>query len=153
MSRLENRIPPPLVALAFALVMAACARLFPWATLRLAGQAPAAAFLLAAALAVMAFAIGQFARARTTIDPLHLDKTRVLVAGGIFRLTRNPMYPALALILAAWAVWLGNAAGAVLVAAFVAYIDRFQIAPEERALRAKFGPEFDDYAQRVRRWI
>lgn len=153
MSRLENRIPPPLVALAFAVVMAACARLLPWATLRFSGQALAAGAVLAAALAVMAVAIGQFARSRTTIDPLHLDKTRVLVASGIFRVTRNPMYLALALILAAWAVWLGNAAGVVLIAAFVAYIDRLQIAPEERALRTKFGEEFEAYARKVRRWI
>jgi len=153
MSRLENRIPPPLVGLAFAIAMAVCAGLLPWATLRFSGQALAAAVLLAAALGVMAFAIGQFARARTTIDPLHLDKTRVLVASGIFRITRNPMYLALTLILAAWAVWLGNAAGVVLVAAFVAYIDRLQIAPEERALRAKFGEDFEAYARKVRRWI
>jgi protein-S-isoprenylcysteine O-methyltransferase Ste14 len=30
---------------------------------------------------------------------------------------------------------------------------RFQIAPEERALRTKFGNEFDTYASRVRRWL
>lgn len=153
MSRLENRIPPPLVAGAFAILMAACARLLPGATLRFSGQATAAAILLAAGLGVMAFAIGQFARSGTTIDPVHLDRTRVLVASGIFRLSRNPMYLSLALLLAAWGVWLGNAASLVLIAGFVAYIGRFQIAPEERALRAKFGEEFEAYAQRVRRWL
>jgi protein-S-isoprenylcysteine O-methyltransferase Ste14 len=35
---------------------------------------------------------------------------------------------------------------------FVAYITRFQILPEERILRGKFG-EFDAYAARVRRWL
>jgi protein-S-isoprenylcysteine O-methyltransferase Ste14 len=41
----------------------------------------------------------------------------------------------------------------LLVAGFVAYISRFQIAPEERALRAGFGEDFEAYTKRVRRWI
>ena len=38
-------------------------------------------------------------------------------------------------------------------AAFVAFIGRFQIAPEERAISAKFGADYDAYRARVRRWI
>ena len=49
------------------------------------------------------------------------------------------MYLGMALALTAWALWLGNGAAALLLAGFVAYISRFQIAPEERALRAHFG--------------
>jgi protein-S-isoprenylcysteine O-methyltransferase Ste14 len=30
---------------------------------------------------------------------------------------------------------------------------RYQIKPEERALSAKFGPEFAQYMAQVRRWI
>jgi protein-S-isoprenylcysteine O-methyltransferase Ste14 len=33
------------------------------------------------------------------------------------------------------------------------YLTRFQIVPEERALSAKFGEQFDAYRQRVRRWL
>jgi protein-S-isoprenylcysteine O-methyltransferase Ste14 len=33
------------------------------------------------------------------------------------------------------------------------YINRFQIAPEERALTSLFGREFAAYQSRVRRWI
>jgi protein-S-isoprenylcysteine O-methyltransferase Ste14 len=153
MSRLENRIPPPLVAAAFALVMWAFARWLPGASARFPGQVWAAALLLAAAMGVIATAIGQFVRARTTVDPLHPDAASTLVDGGVFRLTRNPMYLGMALVLAAWALWLGNAVTAVLVAGFVAWITRFQIVPEERALRGRFGDSFDAYARRVRRWI
>jgi protein-S-isoprenylcysteine O-methyltransferase Ste14 len=39
------------------------------------------------------------------------------------------------------------------IAAFVAYITRFQIRPEERALAALFGDDFASYAARVRRWL
>jgi protein-S-isoprenylcysteine O-methyltransferase Ste14 len=37
--------------------------------------------------------------------------------------------------------------------AFVAYITRFQIRPEEQALKARFGSDYDDYRARVRRWL
>ena len=60
---------------------------------------------------------------------------------------------AVMMLLAAWAVWLGNALAALLVAGFMAWITRFQIAPEERALRAHFGEAFEAYARQVRRWI
>jgi protein-S-isoprenylcysteine O-methyltransferase Ste14 len=153
MSGLENRIPPPIVAAAFAVAMWVGARWLPGATVRFAAQAWVAAALLGAGLGVMVTAIAQFVRARTTVDPLHPEAASTLVTGGIFRLTRNPMYLGMALILAAWASWLGNALAGLLVAGFVAWISRFQIAPEERALRAHFGEEFEAYAQRVRRWI
>jgi protein-S-isoprenylcysteine O-methyltransferase Ste14 len=32
-------------------------------------------------------------------------------------------------------------------------MNRFQIAPEERALRARFGADFQAYCERVRRWL
>ena len=153
MNWLEHRIPPPLVALAFAIAMAVCAGLLSTASVRFPGQGPAALAVLATGLGVIAAAILRFVRARTTVNPLRPEEASALVTEGVFRITRNPMYLGMALILAAWALWLGNAAGALLLAGFVAFIGRFQIAPEESALRAHFGAEFDAYAQRVRRWI
>ena len=153
MSRLENRIPPPIVAVLFVVAMGACARWLPVVDVSFPGQDLATGLVVGAGLGVIAFAIAQFARARTTIDPLHPAAASALVGGGVFRVTRNPMYLGLALVLAGLALRLGDGGSALLVAGFVAYITRFQIAPEERALRARFGAEFDAYAQRVRRWI
>lgn len=153
MSWLENRIPPPLVAASFGIAMWAVARWFPLADLAVPGREIVAGLVLLAALTIVAFAIARFVRASTTVDPLHPEAASALVTGGIFRLTRNPMYLGMALILAAWALWLGDGGSVLLVAGFVAYIARFQIAPEERALRAGFGEDFEAYAKRVRRWI
>jgi len=153
MSRLENRIPPPFVAAAFALGMRGVASWTPGASVQFPGQALAVAALLAAGFGVIAISIIQFSRARTTVNPLNPAAASALVTSGIFRLTRNPMYLGMALILAALAVWFGNAVCVLLLAGFVAYINRFQIAPEERALRAHFGEAFDAYARKVRRWI
>jgi len=150
---LENRIPPPVVGIVFALGMLACARWWPTLAVRFPGQAPLAALALAAGLGVVGVAVAHFVRARTTVDPLHPAAASSLVTGGVFRVTRNPMYLGMALALAALAVWLGHAVAALLPLGFMLYITRFQIAPEERALRAHFGEEFDAYARRVRRWL
>ena len=93
-----------------------------------------------------------FFRSQTTINPLRPAKASALVTGGIYRITRNPMYVGLAFLLTGWAAWLGSLWPFLGPALFVAYITRFQIAPEERILRRKFG-EFDAYAARVRRWL
>jgi protein-S-isoprenylcysteine O-methyltransferase Ste14 len=63
------------------------------------------------------------------------------------------MYLGFLLALAGWAVYLSNVAAALLLPAFVAYMNQYQVKPEERALLAKFGPEFAHYMSRVRRWI
>ena len=76
-----------------------------------------------------------------------------LVTDGIYAHSRNPMYVGQALLLAAWAVWLAHALAPLGAVAFVLYITRFQILPEERALAARFGDDWRAYRARVRRWL
>lgn len=95
----------------------------------------------------------QFYRSKTTIDPRDPSKANVLVAKGVYNYSRNPMYLALLLLLVAWGMWLGNAFNILLAAAFVAYMNRYQIGPEESALRDLFGKEYEQYTIRVRRWF
>jgi len=68
-------------------------------------------------------------------------------------LTRNPMYLGLALILFSFCIYLGNPLSILAVIAFIAYITRFQIIPEERALTEKFGQSYTQYRNSVRRWL
>jgi protein-S-isoprenylcysteine O-methyltransferase Ste14 len=63
------------------------------------------------------------------------------------------MYLGLATLLVAWAVYLGSLAALVVLPGFVAYLNRFQIEPEERALVERFGAEYEAYRSRVRRWL
>ena len=95
----------------------------------------------------------EFRRARTTVDPTRPEHSSAIVSGGIYSLTRNPMYLGFLLILAAWAAWLGNLPACLALLAFVQYMNRFQIAPEERVLGARFGAPYEAYRQRVRRWL
>ena len=72
----------------------------------------------------------------------------------VFSLTRNPMYLGLSLALVAWALAVGSPLGALLfLPAFVIYLTEFQIKPEERALRANFGADYEVYQSSVRRWL
>jgi protein-S-isoprenylcysteine O-methyltransferase Ste14 len=63
------------------------------------------------------------------------------------------MYVGLALVLLGWAAFLCSPWAFLGPVIFVLYISRFQIAPEERVLSAKFGAAYTEYAARVRRWL
>jgi len=63
------------------------------------------------------------------------------------------MYLAMLLVLIAWACVVSNLAALAILPLFVAYLNRFQIVPEERALQARFGSEFEQYKRTVRRWL
>ena len=152
-SWLEHRIPPLLLVLLSALAMAACAGLLGEYSLHFAGQGKLAGLVMLLGISVMLAAAIQFRRARTTVDPRSPEAASALVTGGVFRFSRNPMYLGMALLLLGWGLFLGNLPGLLLVAGFVIWINRFQIAPEERALAARFGPAFARYCGETRRWI
>ena len=112
----------------------------------------------AATLAVLAVLIGiaallGFRRAKTTINPLTPQASSALVVRGIYRWTRNPMYLAMLLVLVGWACLVANWAALAMLPLFVASLNRLQIEPEERALHARFGAEFENYRRKVRRWL
>ncbi|MEO6270596.1 MAG: isoprenylcysteine carboxylmethyltransferase family protein [Lautropia sp.] len=153
MNALELKIHPPVVAAAVALVMWALAWALPLPALPGGLQGwPAVASALAG-VAIALAAIVSFRRARTTVDPRRPEQTSAVVSSGIYRITRNPMYLGVLLVLLAWALRLGSAAALLGPPAFLLYIDRFQIRPEERLLTQRFGSLYTGYRARVRRWL
>lgn len=106
-------------------------------------------FSLSGLLASSAFLL--FQRRDTTVDPF--DDASSLVTDGPFRLSRNPMYLALACLLASLSVALTQPLGVIVIAAFIMIINHRHIGPEEARLLAHFGEDFRDYQRRVRRWI
>lgn len=153
MISLETKIPAPFVAMAVGGGM----KLYARAASVAIDVSPVLSELgirlaqLSAVIALLAFA--SFRLARTTINPLDPSRASALVTGGIFRVTRNPMYLSLLLLLVAYALrldsWLEWSGPLV----FFIYVTRFQIIPEEKILAAKFGAAFVDYKKRTRRWI
>lgn len=153
MAWLELKVPPVAVVAVVAAGMWAVARAMPSLGAAFPGQGTLAAALGVAGIALGVAGIAAFRRAHTTVHPMTPGKASALVASGIYRRTRNPMYLGLLLLLAAWGVHLGHPLALAGLPAFVAYMNRFQIAPEERALREKFGADFAAYERSVRRWL
>lgn len=153
MRSLELKIPPVAVFLVFGWLMWVIARALPAVTLSLPGTAIVAVGLSTFGAVLGISGILAFRRHETTVHPTRPDRASAVVREGVYRFTRNPMYLGLALLLLAWAAWLGNIVSVVFVPAFIAWMTRFQIRPEERAMLAKFGPAFRDYMGSVRRWM
>ena len=131
----------------------AAARALPALIVPLPGRGALAIAVLALGLAIELVAAARFLRARTTVSPLSPQKATTLVTGGLNRISRNPMYVGQALLLAGWALWLAHALAPLGAVAYVLWITRFQILPEERALAARFGEDYAAYRARTPRWL
>ncbi len=150
---MKPRIPPPLVMLLAATLMAVLHRWVPLGHLITApwnrlGGLPAAVGI---AFAMAAFL--RFRQAQTTVNPMEPEKATSLVTDGVFRISRNPMYLGLLLLLTGWALWLGTASPWFVPPLFVITISFAQIVPEERALEELFGERYRAYRKSVARWI
>ena len=157
MGRMKNslqlKVPPPLLFLCFGGLIRLLAALAPWASVGMPAKNIIAAVIAAFAGLLAVPSIIAFLRAKTTLHPEDPSKTTKLVVTGTYAISRNPMYLSLLLLLIAWTAYLANIAAAAPLPFFVAYLNRFQIKPEERALASRFGSEYETYRRRVRRWL
>jgi len=150
---LELKVPPVLAVAVAGLLMWAIGWAAPDLDLALPGRMPVAVSAVLLGVLISVAGVVEFRRARTTVNPLTPDAASSLVAGGIYRLTRNPMYLGFALALLGWGIFLSNPLSLAMLFVFVGYMNRFQIAPEERALESLFGDAFKAYRSKVRRWL
>jgi protein-S-isoprenylcysteine O-methyltransferase Ste14 len=152
-SDVTPRFPPLAVATSFGIAMWLVARALPALHYDFIGRRPIALGLFALGVAISLAGVIAFRHARTTTNPLRPDAASALVVTGIYARTRNPMYLGFVVMLLAWCAWLANPATLAGLPGFVAWMNRFQIPAEERAIGALFGAEFERYCARVRRWI
>ena len=150
---MNTLIPPPVYALCTAGLMWLVDRYAPG--LRWVGELwnVLGWGLIAIGVGVDLWAIIAFIRTRTTINPTRPDRATHLVVSGLYGFSRNPMYLGLVFSLCGWACLLGNPICLGLVWLFARALVTVQIAPEETALREKFGNAYIQYGERVHRWI
>lgn len=153
MKHLENRFPPPVVVFLIGAAMAAASIVLTALPIPLAPRAAIAVAIIAFGFSLVARGFLTFRSAGTTIDPVNIDRVSALVTTGVFGRTRNPMYVGFATMLVGWAAFLAVPWLLLGPALFVVFTTRFQIVPEERAIRARFGDAYSMYASRVPRWL
>ena len=145
--------PPPLIfaaGLVIALLIQKARPVPLWPGLS-AVTLPLGASLIGAAVSLAAWAFRTMRRAGTHVDPY--KPTTRLVSEGPFQFTRNPLYLSLTLIYLGITL-LFNALWPLLLLPFVLFVlRRGVIDREERYLERKFGQEYAQYKNRVRRWI
>jgi len=153
MSVLENKIPPPIVVLICSLSM--------W-LISLISPLIETGFFVRVILSLAIFTVGSFfciagvvsfRKAKTTVNPLKPETASSLVSSGVYRISRNPMYVGLSLFLVSLSTYLSSPLSIIGVVAFIFYMNRFQIEPEERALKKIFSTDFLNYMSQVRRWL
>lgn len=116
---------------------------FPWTLLGIAPVIAGVALNLAADRA--------FKRHQTTVKPFELSTS--LITEGVFRVSRNPMYLGMVLILLGLAIVLGTLTPFAVCAAFAVLLHYRFVRTEERMLAEKFGADWRAYRGQVRRWI
>ncbi|MCA9232178.1 MAG: isoprenylcysteine carboxylmethyltransferase family protein [Planctomycetales bacterium] len=142
---------PPTVLLASILLILALHRWLPLADLwGSAGRAIGIATILVA-LGVNIYCALEFRRRQTTIIPFH--QSTALIATGLYRYSRNPIYLSMVVLLGGLAITLGTAAPWIVPPLFAVVISRLFIEKEEAMLADAFGRQYLDYCRRVRRWL
>lgn len=106
---------------------------------------------IAMGLGLMATAVVQMMLQRTTFIPRR--NPNALVTGGVFALSRNPIYLGDALVLAGVILWRDVPHAVPILPAFMMLIQHRFILDEERRLHSAFGADFDEWKVRSGRWI
>ena len=153
MRSLELRLPPAAAALLVAGMMWAGCRVYPKLTVAIPLGWLVGAVISVSGVAIALAGVAEFRRAQTTVDPTEPSKSSSVVTSGIYSRTRNPMYLGFLLVLVGWAFYLGSLLALLGPVLFVSYIHRFQILPEERILKSRFGASYETFLARVGRWF
>jgi protein-S-isoprenylcysteine O-methyltransferase Ste14 len=146
-----RRIIPPVWMLLTLLASLAMHRWLPLLRLLHAPWTYIGSVPIALALLLAPTAIRGFRRAGTSVIPF--ERSTALVTSGPYRVTRNPMYLALTLLLLGAATLLGSLGAYLPIPFFMLIIRQGFIVGEERLLTEIFGEQYLAYQRRVRRWV
>jgi protein-S-isoprenylcysteine O-methyltransferase Ste14 len=108
--------------------------------------------LVAVAFIPPLWAIVLFRREGTEVNPTS-PANRKLVTTGPYQFTRNPMYLGLVIFALGVALWIGAWPMFVAPVAIFATAEWVHIPFEEAKMRRQFGANYEEYVERVRRWM
>lgn len=150
---MKPRIFPPVFGLLFALCMWLLDKYLPLGNVILPPFNKLGFIFIGTGLLIDLWSLYLFIKSKTTFHPLKLEETAHMVTSGMYRVSRNPMYLGMLLLLIGWAILLGSLSPFLIAPLFVLVINHQQIRHEEVVLLDKFGQEYKEYKEKVRRWI
>ena len=143
--------PPPLIFLTGLFIGGLVSWFYPLAFLPTFFSIVAGVFLILAGIGIIFAAIIKMRRAATNVEPW--KPTTAIIDNGVYGISRNPIYLAMTLIytgvsFAFNSFWFLPPLVIVLIVMHFGVILR-----EEKYLERKFGADYLNYKNRVRRWI
>ena len=144
------QIPPPLIFIGAFIASRFLQSRMPFPLLPNKGRTRLGLVLIGVASTIATFAARTLRRAGTDISPM---RPTTLVVEGPYRFTRNPLYLAMTLFYAGLTVLANTFWGALLLPVVLVLVNRGVIEREERYLERKFGEQYMQYKERVRRWL
>jgi protein-S-isoprenylcysteine O-methyltransferase Ste14 len=145
------KLYPPFMVLGGLIVQGAIAFLAPVEPLLVPLWQYIGVGLMLSAFAAIIFLARGFAKNQTTILPD--GEPSQLMQSGLFALSRNPIYVAMALLLTGSGLAFGHLLALLVVPVFIALVQQIWIVKEEENLEAAFGQHYRNYKMRVRRWL
>lgn len=145
------RVPPPLIFISFMLLAVAIELCLPLNMILPRLIVVLGLGLILAGVATLLYLAIQFRRVKTNIEPW--KPTSSIITSGLYAYSRNPIYLAFCTVTIGLGLFFSHIW--LLLSALPSCILVYYLAilPEERYLTAKFGDEYREYLQRVRRWI
>ena len=92
------RVPPPALTLLCLFGLVICRWILSSLTFKFSGQIFVSIILVVVGIAIGLIAIRRFYQVDTTVLPDEMDSSSALVTGGIFKISRNPMYLGMATV-------------------------------------------------------
>ena len=147
----QVRIPPPLILVTCMLVGVGLHWIHPVHFIAQGWRLSLAILFIGIGMSISLYCVRTFKRKDVDVKPW--KATSRLITTGIYRLSRNPIYLSFALVnlgiaFAADSLWI-----MLMTIPFIAVMDRYVIAKEERYLEHKVRAEYRAYQAQTRRWI
>ena len=142
---------PPFIFLGFYVIGYISDRAFPTDFGTVYGRYVAGGLMLAISAALVVWSVACFVRAKTHVDVR--KPATSLITDGPYRLSRNPIYLAMVLFYAGFAVVFSLSITLGLLVPCLALLHYGVISREETYLNRIFGDDYRAYKAKVRRWI
>ncbi len=144
---------PPLIPLFFIVLAWLIDKYIYALAIPLAGNVQLIVAYIMMTIAAILFAFSLFFFIKTRQNPEPHTPTNALYTGGVFRVTRNPIYLGFLVAQVVVAIKLNNLMIILSLPIVWWLLNKWVIEPEEAYLEKLFGQEYLDYKKKVRRWL